>query len=68
MKEKRQQFVITIVGTVEQGVKTRELQYFVEEAVETWGGQFHPDDPLFSSMDVERILIHRTGRIWREEK
>jgi hypothetical protein len=27
-----------------------DLRIFVKDALETWGGQRHPDDPLFSSL------------------
>jgi hypothetical protein len=64
---KHQQFVVTIVGTVEQGVSVSELKGFIEDAVSTWGGQFHPDEPLFSSMKVERVMAHRTGMRWIED-
>lgn len=28
-------------------VSTRNLRAYLEEAIRSWSGQFHPDDPLF---------------------
>ena len=57
----RQLVVLTIVGTVERGVTMPQLRDFVQDAVTTWGGQRHPDDPLFDSMKVNHISSARIG-------
>lgn len=28
-----------------------QIRDFIIEALEAWGGQFHPDDPLFGSLE-----------------
>lgn len=33
------------------------LRDFVISALENWGGQFHPDDPLFGSLEKVRIKL-----------
>jgi hypothetical protein len=30
-------------------VKPEDMAHYVADAVSSWGGQFHPDDPLFSA-------------------
>lgn len=30
-------------------VTVREMNKYIKEAVTSWGGQFHPDDPLFTA-------------------
>jgi hypothetical protein len=39
------------------GCTDEEIALFVDEAVSTWGGQYHPNDPLFKSLDVSHIRI-----------
>lgn len=59
----KQLVVITIVGTVETDVGMRDLKAFAEDAISTWGGQLHPDDPLFSSVDVAHTSVARVARV-----
>lgn len=63
MAEKKQLVVLTITGTVERGVTMADLKAFAQDAVETWGGQRHPDDPLFGSMDVTAISAQRIATV-----
>ncbi len=35
---------------------TREFREFVEDALESWGGQRHPDDWLFNSLQNVKVL------------
>lgn len=37
------------------GVTDGELMAFILEAISTWGGQRHPDDPLFNSCQKATI-------------
>lgn len=60
---KRKLVVLTIVGHVDRAVAMRDLKGFVEEAVETWGGQRHPDDPLFGSMTVTHLSARHVGNL-----
>ena len=39
----------------EDGADDDEVVSFIVEALEIWGGQRHPDDPLFSSLKVRQI-------------
>ena len=34
-----------------------ELAGYVVEAIETWGGQHHPADPLFYRTPVKKVII-----------
>lgn len=38
-----------------------ELRQFIKDALETWGGQGHPDDPLFSSLG--QVSVHRIVKV-----
>lgn len=40
---------LTVSLTVLDEVTAAEVREYVREAVEVWGGQRHPDDPLFST-------------------
>lgn len=37
------------------------IRSYVKDAVQSWGGQFHPDDPLFS-YNIKRV------RVWHEKE
>ncbi|MHB0978420.1 MAG: hypothetical protein ACYC1K_03425 [Minisyncoccota bacterium] len=45
MKKKTVQYIITL--KLPPGVSKRRMQAFIKEAVETWSGQWAPDDPIF---------------------
>ncbi len=61
--QKRKLVVLTITGTVDRDVTLMNLKHFAQDALETWGGQFHPDDPLFESMKVRDINTILVGRV-----
>lgn len=42
------------------GVSDAELAGFIWDALESWGGSFHPEDPLFHSLELEHIQISKT--------
>lgn len=44
-------FVVTI--ETEEKVEREAVQEYIKDAVESWGGQFRPDDPLFSANIIE---------------
>jgi hypothetical protein len=52
---------IMIVGAVDRAVTLTELRSFVEEAVSSWGGQRHLDDPLSDSIEVHSVRTTRVG-------
>lgn len=35
---------------------TRMVQSYIREAVDTWGGQYHPDDLLFAS-NITKVTV-----------
>ena len=38
-------------------VTSTEIAAFVADALSTWGGQRHPEDPLFNSLDVRSVTV-----------
>ncbi|MCA1452178.1 hypothetical protein I6F35_02975 [Bradyrhizobium sp. BRP22] len=40
------------------GAEIDDIAAFIHDALTSWGGQFHPDDPLFHSLNVSRITVH----------
>lgn len=51
---------ITIEYKMPQGADKDTIAEFVVDALESWGGQFHPDDPLFGSLRgyMHRIVVN----------
>jgi len=47
MKEK----VLVLRIKLHHSVPNTDLRQMIEEAVESWGGSLHPDDPLFSAVE-----------------
>lgn len=41
---------IVIEYTMPPGTNRDDIASFVHDALSSWGGQFHPDDPLFGSL------------------
>lgn len=39
----------------ERAATKAEIEEFIVEALRTWGGQRHPDDPLFHSLERVRV-------------
>jgi hypothetical protein len=35
-----------------------DIAQFIYDALSSWGGQFHPEDPLFKSLRVTTITVH----------
>jgi len=41
-------------------VSLEDLATFISDALSSWGGGLHPDDPLFDSLDIKQVRIgHR---------
>ena len=36
-----------------------EVKEFIVDALGSWGGQFHPDDPLFGSLEIKTVVFER---------
>jgi hypothetical protein len=51
---------IKIEYDMPEGTNRDEIADFVVDALESWGGQFHPDDPLFESLRyrIKSIVIN----------
>lgn len=48
---------VEIKCDVPQGADDEDVAQFVKEALETWGGQRPPSDPLFRSLRVHRVSV-----------
>jgi hypothetical protein len=55
LKPKPRSFVVT-VKNLRGVVSNKELKNYIQDAVEYWGGQFHPDDPLFDLYGKVRVV------------
>lgn len=42
------------------GASEEAVAEYVDDAVATWGGSLHPEDPLFSSLDVDSVTVGKT--------
>lgn len=42
------------------GASENDVAGFIIDALETWGGQRHPDDPLFSSLRIDGVTVGKT--------
>jgi hypothetical protein len=40
------------------GADIDDIAQFILDAVSSWGGQFHPEDPLFHSLHVTGLVVH----------
>lgn len=56
-----------IQAEIPEGVTAAEAKDFAQDALETWGGQRHPDDPLFHSMKApkSKMKLHTRPRAWQ---
>lgn len=52
---------ILIEYTIPPGATRDEVGEFVADALESWGGQFHPNDPLFHSLrgSMTKLVVSR---------
>ena len=55
----REIVIMTVRITLRNPVPRGDLRQYVKEAVECWGGQFHPDDPLFNGVELVTTRIIR---------
>lgn len=51
-----------VVMIVPKEVSYQQAKEYVQDAVKSWGGQFHPDDPLFG---LEERQVHVTKYVER---
>lgn len=45
---------------VPEFVADGDLAAFIVDALESWGGQYRPDDPLFQSLSINHIKLNGT--------
>ena len=55
MSRKPMRFVLEL--TPPPGVTASDMRQYVEEAVQVWKGQYHPDDPRFG-LDGDSVKVH----------
>jgi hypothetical protein len=48
---------VTFNTTIPEGASRRDVKDFIIDALEGWGGQLHPDDPLFESLSVKSLVM-----------
>jgi hypothetical protein len=53
----RRKIFIIVEATVDASATKADVEQFAIEALSTWGGQRHPDDPLFNSLEVRKLRI-----------
>ena len=56
----RRAFKVTL--DMPRGVKVGEMTDYILDAVQTWKGQLHPDDPLFD-LDYEAVKVVSLGKV-----
>lgn len=65
MTTKKLKFTVTM--TVPNEVKAADLREYIRDACQSWGGQFHPDDPLFGLSD-EQVVVKTFNPGWCRAK
>ena len=53
---------MTIDVHVPEEVDIRNVVEYVKDAVDSWGGQFHPEDPLFEDKRCRIISVKEMKR------
>jgi hypothetical protein len=53
--KKDQRYTLQVSFEVEETTSFEAVKFFIEDVLETWGGQRHPDDPLFGSLKNVRV-------------
>lgn len=49
--------IVRLKLTKPPGVDEQTLVDFITDALTSWGGQFHPDHPLFHSLPLEQVQV-----------
>jgi len=57
---KYREYYVTVVLTVEDDVRLDDVKEYVQDAVNCWGGQFHPTEPFFG--DNKAVRLGKSGR------
>lgn len=50
--------IAKIEFTKPDGADLEDVAIFIHDALSSWGGQFHPDDPLFNSLTLKTVTVH----------
>ncbi len=59
-------FVVKVSLKVPNDVTYEEIKHYIEDAVSSWGGGFHPDEPLFSAnWENDKVKVTRLVEIRR---
>ncbi len=68
MADKIEKYVIQVVRP--SGIDEEEMMAHIEEAVDSWGKQLHPSNPLFNDNEcsVLRATPHRLIRMAQQMK
>lgn len=61
------QITVVVTAEVQNEVTIADFKEYVEDAVSTWGGQFHPDDPLFIT-NIDKVKVVSRSRFLRSER
>jgi hypothetical protein len=57
MSAKREHYIVAVNRP--QGVSISQMEAYIYDAVSTWGGQFHPDDPLHTANNEKDVRVCR---------
>jgi len=65
--------LVKVVVDPIDGCCEEDIMLFVQSALTSWGGQRHPDDPLFGSLTVHKVNVGKRafeftddGDVYRE--
>lgn len=59
--------ILHIKVVVPRGVTLDEMAEFATSALGHWGGQFHPDDPLFPGVPIKAMFTSGTEYVFNED-
>ena len=59
-------YSLNVEFEVELPVEYAEVKEFIKDALEAWGGQFHPNEPLFGSL--EKVKPSHLRIVYRHER
>lgn len=50
--------IAKITFTKPEGADLNDIAAFINDALTSWGGGLHPDDPMFHSLKLTRLEVH----------
>lgn len=63
----RRDRVFKVYLTMPEGAAEDEVMDYIEDAVATWKGQLHPDNPIFD-LDPDSVSVRRRSPKYKECK